>query len=186
MVAWTYIIPRSHHCIILSSPRLVAEPALKRHLGRAHDALAVDMESAVFARICSQRGIPFGCLRAISDDVTTPLSEELVELLAGGRISAGRVVLAFMRRPFLLKEEPGSKEPPEGGTPNVLERAIALNKLIQRHEDIDHELVGWRGENVGHVFLDQEFLRGNLLLVHVMRDGVIGPRHPRGRSAIFC
>ena len=41
---------------------------------------------------------------AISDDVDTPLSPQLVSLLAGGRISLPRVLLALLRRPALLKE----------------------------------------------------------------------------------
>jgi adenosylhomocysteine nucleosidase len=89
---------------ILSSPHLVGDPESKRRLGQTHGALAVDMESAAFARICSERAIPFGCLRSISDNVETPLTPRLVDLLAEGRISARRVLLALLRQPSLLKE----------------------------------------------------------------------------------
>src|SRR5262249_17045906 len=45
---------------------LVTDPGEKRRLGAAHGALAVDMESAAVARLCRERGVPFGCLRAVS------------------------------------------------------------------------------------------------------------------------
>jgi adenosylhomocysteine nucleosidase len=96
--------PSLRRGILLSSPYLVGEPKKKRNLGQAHGALAVDMESAAFARICGQHGIPFGCLRAISDDMDTPLSPVLVKLLAGGRIAWRHVLAALLRRPALLGE----------------------------------------------------------------------------------
>jgi nucleoside phosphorylase len=89
---------------ILSSAHLIGDPQEKRRLGQAHEALAVDMESAALARICCRRGVPFGCLRTISDDVNTSLSPQLVDLLAAGQVSLRRVFLALLRRPFLLKE----------------------------------------------------------------------------------
>ena len=89
--------PRGPFCHL---PIWSAIPKAKRRLGQTHGALAVDMESAAFARICSERGIPFGCLRAISDDVETPLSPRLVDLLAEGQVSVGRVLLGVLRQPF--------------------------------------------------------------------------------------
>lgn len=89
---------------ILSLPNLVGNPDDKRRLGKTHDALAIDMESATFAQSCSKRGIPFGCLRAMSDDSDTPLSPELVTLLSGGQVSWWRALLALLRRPALLPE----------------------------------------------------------------------------------
>jgi len=62
------------------------------------------MESATFARLCTKRGIPFGCLRAISDDLDTALSPALVSLLTGGRVSWWRALRALLRRPSLFKE----------------------------------------------------------------------------------
>jgi nucleoside phosphorylase len=88
---------------ILSSAHLIGDPENKRRLGQTH-AVAVDMESATFARMCCKRGLPFGCLRAISDDVGTALSSQLVDLLTAGRVSWRRALLALVRRPFLLKE----------------------------------------------------------------------------------
>jgi nucleoside phosphorylase len=89
---------------VLSAPNLIGDPDEKRRLGQSRQALTVDMESAAFARLCSKRAVPFGCLRAVSDDVDTPLSPDLTSLLAGGRVVWWRVLLALLRRPALLKE----------------------------------------------------------------------------------
>ncbi len=94
-------IPRG---AILTSPTLLADPDAKRRLGQEHNALAVDMESAAFARICTERQIPFGCLRAISDAVSTPLSPRLVAILSSGQVSPRRLAGAVCRQPSLLRE----------------------------------------------------------------------------------
>jgi adenosylhomocysteine nucleosidase len=62
------------------------------------------MESAVFAQRCTQAGLPFACVRAISDTVDTSLSPALTTLLAGGSASTWRVLAALARRPALLPE----------------------------------------------------------------------------------
>ncbi len=89
---------------LLTMPRLVATAAEKRALGRKHDALAVDMESARFAERCTRAGIPFGCIRGISDDVDTGLSPQLATMLAGGTVAPFRFAAALARRPSLLPE----------------------------------------------------------------------------------
>ncbi len=62
------------------------------------------MESAACARLCTRHGVPFGCLRAISDTVDTRLSPRLVSLLNGGQISWWRVLISLCRQPGLLSE----------------------------------------------------------------------------------
>src|SRR5262249_16404406 len=59
---------------LLTVAQLVGDPAAKRELGAKHDAVAVDMESAVVAAMCAKRGVPFGCLRANSDRQDMALS----------------------------------------------------------------------------------------------------------------
>ena len=52
---------------LATASRVVAEPVDKLALGRATGALAVDMESGPVARACSEAGVPWIGLRAISD-----------------------------------------------------------------------------------------------------------------------
>ena len=89
---------------VLTNPELVGEPGQKRRLGDRHQALAVDMESAVLARLCRQKQVPFGCVRAISDDRDTPLSPRLIELLRHGRVAPWRLLGALVRQPGLVPE----------------------------------------------------------------------------------
>jgi hypothetical protein len=89
---------------ILTVPNLIGAPAEKRRLGERSGAVAVDMETAVVARLCGAAGVPFGCLRVISDDVDTPLSEALLGVLRHGRVGLVRLLAAVLRRPALVAE----------------------------------------------------------------------------------
>jgi adenosylhomocysteine nucleosidase len=101
---WPAGAPLPHQGRLLTVPHLVSNPEEKRRLGREHAALAVDMETATLARLCSRHGVPFGCVRAISDDVDTALSPRLVTLLAGGQVSPWRVLAALAAAPRLVGE----------------------------------------------------------------------------------
>lgn len=94
----------SYDCPLLTMPHFIATPEEKRDLAIKHRARIVDMESAVVARECAKRGIPFGCLRAISDTVEPALSPQIVRLLSNGRVPVGRLSLAILRKPGLVPE----------------------------------------------------------------------------------
>lgn len=96
--------PPLHRGRLLTVNQIVATPHAKRELGERHGALAVDMESAVLARLCSARGVPFGCVRVLSDAVDHSLSPELVGLFAREKLSIPRMLLALLRRPALAAE----------------------------------------------------------------------------------
>lgn len=89
---------------ILTMPVLIGDPTEKTRLAAEYDAVAVDMESAVVAERCKDAGIPFACLRAVSDDCRTALSPQLVSLLSGGRVSIGKILKALVRRPQMTAE----------------------------------------------------------------------------------
>ncbi len=89
---------------LLTTDHLVATPDEKRQLGAQYHAVAVEMESALFAARCTAAGIPFGCIRVISDAVTTALSPALLSFLADGRVSFWRLLTTLLRHPGLLSE----------------------------------------------------------------------------------
>jgi adenosylhomocysteine nucleosidase len=89
---------------LLTAAKIIEAPAVKRALGQKFDALAVDMESAAVAERCSREGVPFGCLRTVSDDVDTALSPRLAALLTGGGVSPWRVATGVLRSPGLAGE----------------------------------------------------------------------------------
>ena len=87
---------------LLTSPRLIGDPDEKHRLGQMHRAQAVDMESATVARFCHERGIPFGCVRSISDHVETRLSPHLVSLLSHGQVSIPRLAATLVCHPSTI------------------------------------------------------------------------------------
>jgi len=96
--------PPLHRAPLLASHRLIGDPAEKRRLGEQHGAAAVDMETAAIARRCTAKGVPFGCVRAISDRVDTPLSPGLAAALSEGRVSPLRLAAGLLRSPRMLGE----------------------------------------------------------------------------------
>jgi adenosylhomocysteine nucleosidase len=96
--------PPLHRGRVLTVDALVGDPTTKKTLGERHEAITVDMESAVVAEACARRDIPFGCVRAISDDVNTHLSPQLVSILSAGRPSLPRLLRAVASAPRLVGE----------------------------------------------------------------------------------
>jgi adenosylhomocysteine nucleosidase len=96
--------PPLHRGRLLTAGRIIATPEEKRMLADKHGAVAVDMESATVARWCAERSVPFACVRAISDDVETPLSPRLASLLRDGRVDALRLLGSLLVRPRMIGE----------------------------------------------------------------------------------
>jgi adenosylhomocysteine nucleosidase len=68
---WSQAILRSHpgavHGPIAGSDTLIALPADKAALGLGTEAVAVDMESHIAARVAAEHGLPFVVVRAVAD-----------------------------------------------------------------------------------------------------------------------
>jgi hypothetical protein len=96
--------PPLHRGRLLTATALITSSEEKQALGEEHQAAAVDMETAVVARMCRQRDIPFGCVRVILDDLQTPLSPRLLSVISGGRVSAWRAMSALFSSPGLAVE----------------------------------------------------------------------------------
>jgi adenosylhomocysteine nucleosidase len=89
---------------IVTASHLVATTEEKTALGKQTGAVAVDMECAAIAELCTRHGVPFGCVRVISDDVATAVSPGLARVLSAGRVSLGRLGLALVRSPRMVGE----------------------------------------------------------------------------------
>lgn len=96
--------PPLHRGRILSVARIIGSPDEKRALGEKHAAIAVDMESATVARRCTEHGVPFACVRAISDDSHTELLPRLASLLRDGRVDSLRLIGSVLMQPRLIGE----------------------------------------------------------------------------------
>lgn len=112
---------------VLTVTELVGDPGEKQRLRQQHDAVALDMESAVAARLCHEGNVPFACLRAISDDCKTALSPHLVELLRRGRVSMPRLGATVLRHPLLIPELMGLA----ANTRKAAKQLLAAHSLLE-------------------------------------------------------
>jgi adenosylhomocysteine nucleosidase len=96
--------PPLHRSRLLTMPRLIGDVTEKKELATRLQAGVVDMESAVIADACKKKGIPFGCLRVVSDDAHTPLSPKLVSVLSGGRASAVKLAAIVATSPGIVAQ----------------------------------------------------------------------------------
>lgn len=75
----------------------------KSAMHKSSKALAVDMESIAVAHTALNAGIPFGCIRAISDDYKRSIPEEsLTGVDESGKTKLGPILKAIMKRPGLI------------------------------------------------------------------------------------
>ena len=76
--------------VMLTSSRIVSTPEAKAALRAATGAVAVDMESAAILEAAAARGCSSLVVRAVSDDASESLPEELMRMMgADGRIRGG-------------------------------------------------------------------------------------------------
>jgi adenosylhomocysteine nucleosidase len=84
---------------LVTSP-IVANEAEKQRLASAYQADLVDMEAAAIARLAQMRGIPFYCIKGISDGHSDQLPDFNRFILPGGQFKLARFVLFALLRPW--------------------------------------------------------------------------------------
>ncbi len=84
--------------ILVTSPG-IAGPAEKRRLRATYNAASVDMEAATVARLARAHGIPFGALKAISDEHDIDLTPLSTFADARGHFRTGAFALHTALRP---------------------------------------------------------------------------------------
>jgi adenosylhomocysteine nucleosidase len=83
---------------LATSPR-VADESEKRRLAAAYPAALVDMEAAAIGRLASMRGIPFYCIKGVSDGLTDNLPD-FNRFLSNGRFRTAPFALYALFRPW--------------------------------------------------------------------------------------
>ena len=98
--------PSLHVGRLLTVDRIVRLPAEKEELGRAHSAVACDMETAAVAAVCAERDIGFLAVRIISDAVEDELPPHLEKLISQKTLAAkiGAATGSLIQRPSRVKE----------------------------------------------------------------------------------
>jgi adenosylhomocysteine nucleosidase len=84
---------------LATSPK-VADAAEKQRLAAAYGASLVDMEAAAIARLAQMRGIPFYCVKGISDGFTDKLPDFNRFIGANGQFMLARFILFVLPRPW--------------------------------------------------------------------------------------
>ncbi|HEY1579446.1 MAG TPA: nucleoside phosphorylase [Terracidiphilus sp.] len=85
---------------LVTSPR-VADETEKRRLAATYKAALVDMEAAGVARLAAMRGIPFYCIKGVSDAVDAKLPDFNRFIDAAGQFQTVRFVTFALFRPWL-------------------------------------------------------------------------------------
>lgn len=83
---------------VVTSPR-VADVSEKRRLASAYGASLVDMEAAAVARLAAMRGIPFYCIKGVSDGLTDKLPD-FDRFIADGQFRTTRFAVYAVLRPW--------------------------------------------------------------------------------------
>ena len=86
-------------CWLVTSPR-VADAMDKKRLASTYEAALVDMEAAGVARLARMRGIPFYCIKGISDGYSDQLPDFNRFILPGGQFILARFVVFALLRPW--------------------------------------------------------------------------------------
>jgi adenosylhomocysteine nucleosidase len=91
--------PFQDSCWLVTTPR-VADVAGKQRLATAYHAGLVDMEAAAIARLAQTRGIPFYCLKGISDGYRDRLPDFNPFITEDGQFMLTRFVVFVLLRPW--------------------------------------------------------------------------------------
>jgi adenosylhomocysteine nucleosidase len=84
---------------LVTSPS-VADEAEKRRLASAYSAALVDMEAAAIGRLAAMRGIPFYCIKGVSDGLTARLPDFNRFLSPSGQFRLGQMILFAILHPW--------------------------------------------------------------------------------------
>jgi adenosylhomocysteine nucleosidase len=109
---------------LATSPR-VADEIEKRRLAVAYKAALVDMEAAAIARLATMRGIPFYCIKGVSDELSARVPDLNRFIASDGRFRMANFILFAMLRPWywpaLIRMGENSKKAAEGIAESLLE-----------------------------------------------------------------
>jgi adenosylhomocysteine nucleosidase len=88
-----------NNCWLVTSPR-VADATEKKRLASTYEAALVDMEAAGVARLAQMRGIPFYCIKGISDGYSDQLPDFNRFISPDGQFKLTRFVVFAVLRPW--------------------------------------------------------------------------------------
>jgi adenosylhomocysteine nucleosidase len=87
------------NCWLVTSQR-VADAPEKQRLAATYEAALVDMEAVAVARMAQMRGIPFHCVKGVSDGYRDQLPDFNRFILPNGKFQLGRFIVFCVLRPW--------------------------------------------------------------------------------------
>ncbi len=109
----------------LATSQKVADAAEKQRLAAAYGAGLVDMEAAAIARLADSRGIPFYCIKGVSDGFADKLPDFNRFISPLGQFQMGRFILFVLPRPWhwlaLMRMGENSKRAAQGIAASLLD-----------------------------------------------------------------
>jgi len=115
---------------ILVTSAQIAGIAEKRRLRETYNAAAVDMEAATVARLARAHGIPFGALKAISDEHDVDLTQLSKFANARGQFRTSAFALHTLLRPQQWRATTSLGRNSKSALHNL---TSALHQLIDKH-----------------------------------------------------
>jgi adenosylhomocysteine nucleosidase len=121
---------------LLTSATVADEPE-KRRLAAAYSAGLVDMEAAGVARLAAMRGIPFCCIKGVSDTLRDKLPDFNRFISESGQFRLARFILFVLIRPWywsaLIRMGENSKKAALGLKESLLENLDRRGVLRTRN-----------------------------------------------------
>ena len=116
--------PFQNDCCLATSSR-VADAHEKQRLAATYQAGLVDMEAAGVARLAQARGIPFYCIKGISDGYRDQLPDFNRFISVDGHFQLGRFIVFVLPRPWywlpLVRMGENSKKAAQGIAKSLLD-----------------------------------------------------------------
>ena len=121
----------------LVTSAIVADQAEKRRLAAAYRADLVDMEAAGIARLATMRGIPFYCVKGVSDGFQDKIPDFNRFISESGQFQLARFILFVLIRPWhwyaLVRMGENSKKAALGLKESLLENLDRRGALKKRN-----------------------------------------------------
>ena len=127
-------------CWLVTSSRVADEPE-KRRLGATYGAGLVDMEAAAVARLAQMRGIPFYCVKGVSDGYRERLPDFNHFIRANGKFNLSRFIVFAVLRPWywpsLIRMGENSRKAAQGIRESLLDFLDERGYIRERNGDPD-------------------------------------------------
>jgi adenosylhomocysteine nucleosidase len=133
--------PPNNWCLVTSSR--VAGAAEKKRLAATYEAALVDMEAAGVARLAKMRGIPFYCVKGISDGPSDQLPDFNNFISPDGQFMLTRFILFAILRPgywpALMRMGENSKKAARNIAQSLQNLLDERGSVLKRNDNPNHQ-----------------------------------------------